>query len=412
MEKIQVGYALHDAAGTYSKFLGASMWSLLENTTAPVVIHLLHDHTLSPENREKFLQLVVHFGQNIEFYDMDRLAGWQVDLLHQKLPATMQSRFSPAAFYRLMLDDVLPTDVQRIIYLDADTIVQMDLAQMWQEDPGPTGLAAVAEYSITGEELSNWVCCYGGVDSHRYFNSGVMLLDRKRLFQGGGLLKRCVEFLRTHPQCQFVDQDALNFFFGQSYHVLHARYNMFVHVQRWQGIHVIQPGIYHFDSCSLGMFVPEDCYDRLFYQIFLKTPWCDVDFLMRTFSMMVKIHDQQKTLIQRAFALGANNRCVFCAADQDRDKLCQLFQWGQKDDFLCVVDAKGRLRWERLLMSLRQQGEQGTVHLLFVKGYDVVKERLEGIGFQEKRDFLDGRDFLQKDQGGLELYDPLILRLI
>lgn len=52
---IHVCYALYDKNGKYSKLTGTSICSLFENTKAWVTIHLLHDHTLTEENRAKFI---------------------------------------------------------------------------------------------------------------------------------------------------------------------------------------------------------------------------------------------------------------------------------------------------------------------------------------------------------------------
>lgn len=408
---IHVCYALYDAQGTFSKFVGTSIWSLLTHTRSSVTVHLLHDKTLSQDNKQKFEKCVAAKGQKIFFYDMEALVGEKLQFLREHLAATLQSRFTVAAFYRLLLHQVLPSEVERVIYLDADTLPVLDIEELWHEDAGTVGLAAVAEFDNTGERFSKWVCDQGGLDYRRYFNSGVLLIDRKGAFSEPDLLERAALFLEEHPECDFVDQDALNAFYGESYRKLPLKYNVFVPVRRYKGIQAVEPAIYHFDSGSLGMFVPDDSYDRMFYQMFMETPWCDVDFLLRTFRLVEMVHDQQKTLIQQASNQAAHRQRVFCGAADDQEAIGAIFACQGKDEFVEIINPAGEVDGQRLLSVMRQkQGE--AIFLLFLPQFSPVSQWLRQQGFYENVDYLDGRNYLQKEQGGLELYDALLLRLI
>ena len=72
---IEICYALTDRDGRYSKFAGVSIQSILERSSSKIRIHLLHDSTLSRENREKFIELVGNFDQRIEFHDLSKSQG-------------------------------------------------------------------------------------------------------------------------------------------------------------------------------------------------------------------------------------------------------------------------------------------------------------------------------------------------
>ncbi|MBR1420000.1 MAG: hypothetical protein IJ575_02935 [Selenomonadaceae bacterium] len=85
---IHVCYALRDESGKYSKFVGTSMLSLLENTKSEVTIHLIHDSTLSGENQSRFIKIVDRFNQQIIFYNVDDLAADSIRYAETKLPET------------------------------------------------------------------------------------------------------------------------------------------------------------------------------------------------------------------------------------------------------------------------------------------------------------------------------------
>ena len=146
MDRIHVCYAICDKKGTFSKYTGTSMTSLLENTDSPVTMHLLHDSTLTEDNREKFEALTAKYGQEILFYDMETLCGEVLSGILEILPDAIVTRFSQAALYRLLAGIVLPKSVHKLIYLDADTIVHMDIARLWNEEVGENGLARTLLY--------------------------------------------------------------------------------------------------------------------------------------------------------------------------------------------------------------------------------------------------------------------------
>ena len=100
---IHVCYAMADKQGTYSKYIGASMCSLFDHTDAWVTVHLLHDETLTEENRERFVRLVRECGQQIFFYDV---ASSCEELLTEAraifAKAVDTEYYTQAALYRLL----------------------------------------------------------------------------------------------------------------------------------------------------------------------------------------------------------------------------------------------------------------------------------------------------------------------
>ena len=50
---IHVCFGLFDKTGRYSKFTGTTICSIFANTKSEVTTHILHDDTLTADNREK-----------------------------------------------------------------------------------------------------------------------------------------------------------------------------------------------------------------------------------------------------------------------------------------------------------------------------------------------------------------------
>ena len=72
-ETVHVSYAMYDKTGAFAKIAGTAMLSMLHNTKSKVCVHLLHDDTLTQENRNKFIKLIRSYGQEICFYNVEKL---------------------------------------------------------------------------------------------------------------------------------------------------------------------------------------------------------------------------------------------------------------------------------------------------------------------------------------------------
>lgn len=124
--------------------------------------------------------------------------------------AHFTSSLSLAALYRLLLDELLPPDVDRVLYLDADTVVEDSLREVFDTDLGGAVLAAVRDANTPWAASMNgspWRLL-GLEPSALYFNSGVMLIDRLA-WRRAAVGEQCIELLRKE-QLRWGDQDALN----------------------------------------------------------------------------------------------------------------------------------------------------------------------------------------------------------
>ena len=195
---IHICFPLHDASGGYSKYAGTALCSLFEHTKAGVGIHLIHDETLSAENHQRFLDLTNGYRQKIFFY---KIPSCQFEKY-----SNLSGRFTIGTLFRLMMPDVLPGSIHRLIYLDADILVKMDIQELWEFDLHGNVLAARRDVR---EE--RWLCDVLGAVSHEeYFNAGVLLLDLDEIRRNYRLLDQCLQFFQAYPDCQYADQDAMN----------------------------------------------------------------------------------------------------------------------------------------------------------------------------------------------------------
>lgn len=152
-------------------------------------------------------------------------ADARLELLHVATAAEpiadvpLTEHFTEATYYRLLLPDLVPASLHRLIYLDCDVVVRRPIEELWAVDlrGAPTG--AVLNPRALNVPLL-------GLSAERdYFNAGVLLIDlvqwrRDRVHQ------RALDFAsRFSGKLPCHDQDALNQIHAGNWHRLDLRWN-------------------------------------------------------------------------------------------------------------------------------------------------------------------------------------------
>lgn len=152
-------------------------------------------------------------------------------------------------YYRILMPWLLPAELGRVIYLDADLIVRTDLTRLWEcELADQFCLAAqdcAAPYFDASAVLTNFDRCGAHLGSPRpvanfrelglnplgaYFNSGVMLvdLDAWRIADLPRKMLVCLE--RNQQHVHWWDQYALNVVLAGRWGQLDPRWNQGSHI--------------------------------------------------------------------------------------------------------------------------------------------------------------------------------------
>lgn len=143
---------------------------------------------------------------------------------------------SICTYYRLLIGELLPNSITKVIYLDVDTLVQGDIGELWDVEMKSTTLAAVP-HSDMNVSAPYGLAMYkelGLSPDTPYFNAGVLLIDlvRWRTLDMQRLASKFVEQYGT--LLNFWDQDVLNGVLAGSWGVLSAKWNVCVgHL--WKG---------------------------------------------------------------------------------------------------------------------------------------------------------------------------------
>ena len=304
MEKIHVALAVCDPKGNYTQHAAVTLASVFANTKSPVCTHILHDETLTEENRAKLKELAGNFGQEIEFIDVDPyLDTNKIDV----------SRLSADGFkgtvFRLLLPELFSED--KMIYLDCDIVVTMDIAELWDINLHTKAVGVVRDvHSLEYlEGKKEWPKRRGkiwsmlGIEPGEYFNAGVLLIDLRKLREEYDFLKEVETFYAKYGKCiTFADQDCLNAIFAHDKLLLDERFN------RMRADNVTDKDligiIWHFSKIKPWAVYSRPKLDELYWKYLRKTPYCTnedelITNMLKTLSSSKFIHRHSKDCLKK-----------------------------------------------------------------------------------------------------------------
>jgi lipopolysaccharide biosynthesis glycosyltransferase len=137
-------------------------------------------------------------------------------------------RMPVTTYYKLAVTDLLPAELDRVLFLDSDLIMLGDVGALWDADLGSHHLLAVQDrvvpYVSSPFGISTWATL--GLDRNaKYFNAGVMVVDLER-WRRDRVPQQVIEYLRTnHENVYFWDQEGLNAVLAGRWGELDERWN-------------------------------------------------------------------------------------------------------------------------------------------------------------------------------------------
>jgi lipopolysaccharide biosynthesis glycosyltransferase len=181
----------------YVQHCGVMLLSLFENNVGEKFhVFIIHNGITLPQ-QQLLKEQISLYNQKVDFFLIDE------NLLKN---APVSSHVSLATYYRILLPEVLPAYVSKVLFLDCDIIVRTSIVELWNEITEDFSHLA-AENPLISDEFK---LALGLSPESKYFNAGVMLinLDYWRRFE---LTKKSIDFIKSHKhKITFWDQDVLN----------------------------------------------------------------------------------------------------------------------------------------------------------------------------------------------------------
>lgn len=262
-DEIHIGFGLYDKYGTYTPWLGVTIQSILEHTEAKVCFHILHDETLNYKNKRKLVLLVSNFQSKIIFHPIESTVFKSIE--------NQMKKYTVGAMYRILLPEIV-SNLKKIIYLDADLLVNRDVKELWDINLDDYCLAAVPDLNVKSGTVWAYPVREGLVNQNEYFNSGVLVLNLENIRKNGNMYSLIMEYLDSHRYSNLPDQDALNVIYKGQVYLLDENWNYFAENVRINNEFDLQNKIYHYvgNLCCLYSLTGMDI---LYYQTGCRTPW-------------------------------------------------------------------------------------------------------------------------------------------
>ena len=198
MQKIPVVFSTND---NFADLCSTAIWSIIKNGNENNFYDIYVFYTRLSKNNIEKIEKNDRKNVNIQCVDVTKYINfedfYEVD------------NYTYEIYYRYYASIIL--DYEKIIYLDSDTIVVNDIADLYNQDIEDSPIAVVRDF--------NHYIDHSNFD----FNSGVMLINSKK-FEELKVREKCIELIKNNT-FKLPDQTALNIICKDNAFILKPKYN-------------------------------------------------------------------------------------------------------------------------------------------------------------------------------------------
>lgn len=216
----------------YMRYTHVMLTSLFMNQPdAEIHVYLLHND-LTEQDQKYLSELAEAYSHTIHFLLIDNT------MFSADLPTT--SEWTIEAYYRLMLVDILPSDVDRLLYLDVDMIINKPLLEMYSTDFEGNLLCVCKDMGVDStfpDIIRNEIFKEHIANGYVYFNSGMILWNIEKMRETYNFRYYMDVAKALNYQIFAPDQDLLNYIHWQEVkHLDEYQYNLFARMAFQYGI--------------------------------------------------------------------------------------------------------------------------------------------------------------------------------
>lgn len=267
---VHCALCFRDDSGEYYKNAYVTILSVFENTKKPVTVHILHDETIA-HGKIILEELGERYGQTILFHEVPQLDA--------NVAKAITQRYNIGATYRYYIHELLGVD--KAVYLDCDIVVNRDINDLYSFPLGDKLVAATLDahsYWKKGKPRPQYATMvnYHGLNPAIYINTGVMLLNLKRLREVSVdeniFISKTLASVKDNIPCFYPDMEIINSVLASrpgSVELLEERFNLW-HNSLHLGPDELRNTIFHYIIKPDSAFFPAHL---LFWKYYAKTPF-------------------------------------------------------------------------------------------------------------------------------------------
>lgn len=279
----------------YAILIAALLKSIeLNHKTTEHIDFYIIDDGISTKNKQKIKDSIQRDGISIKWFESHSIIPDGVTIPVDK------SAFPLTTYFRLFAPYALPQDVERLIYLDVDTIVLADISSLWYTELNGLTIGAVIDVGKTVD------CAWGGIPNYKelgllptakYFNAGIMLMDVVK-WREQEISKKVIDALRIHKEhVVLVDQYGLNVVFANKWQELDPRWNWFATFEH------PNPFIIHYLDIkpTFKSYRSQEAYKTIFFEYLNQTQWKGFKPISDTHRIVRKSINKIKNYVKNFF---------------------------------------------------------------------------------------------------------------
>jgi len=182
----------------YAMPLTVCITSIFENNKEEKInVYILYS-SLSDIQKEKLISLSQSYNQTINL----------IPVAEHYFSTAPVLRWSKETYYRLLITELLPNTLEKILYLDCDIIVDKPLHDLFSLDFQEFEIMALEEENSSEQRMRLDL-----ESSGKYFQAGVLLFDVQKIKHVLSYRKSSEIITNLGDKLQVVDQDVLNVMF-------------------------------------------------------------------------------------------------------------------------------------------------------------------------------------------------------
>ena len=190
-----------------------SMTSALENNNKEkniLIYHLLLSHDFNKKKIEYFESLKEKYDFRINYYNISNIFN-----------KYKKWRYSSTIYYKLLIPLIFP-DYERIIFLDADTLIFKDISEMFN-------LPFNDNYVLGYPFHTPWMVTINGKHPKIYINSGVLLINIDKIRKDNKDFELIKFTKKNSKKLFFPEQDGINYIFNEKIGLLPLKYGIYLY---------------------------------------------------------------------------------------------------------------------------------------------------------------------------------------
>ncbi len=179
----------------YLMQLCVMLHSLFDNNKTEVFKIFVLSGTLGRNDELEIEKVGLCYSQTVKFIKFDTSI---LDKYH------ISQHISHATYYRILIPELFPVDIKKVLYLDSDIIINSNLSELWEINIENKAIAAAPGPFFNAEKT------LGLPKDTQYFNAGILLMNLD-FWRKNNIHTKVLTYLDQHSgSLPNWDQDALN----------------------------------------------------------------------------------------------------------------------------------------------------------------------------------------------------------